>query len=74
MDPSRFLLTAEELALRVHVRPGTIRTWARLGRIPVVRLSPKVMRFDFEAVVASRRVSRSSEAVPPAGTSAERQP
>ena len=47
------LLTAEELAERLHVRPSTVREWARRGRIPTVRLSPKVVRYDLSAVVES---------------------
>lgn len=44
------LLTAEELADRLRVTPETVRAWARRGRIPSVRFSPKVVRFDPEAV------------------------
>ncbi len=47
------LLTAEELAERLHVRPSTVREWARRGRIPTVRLSAKVVRYDLSAVVES---------------------
>ena len=47
------LLTAEELAERLHVRPSTVREWARRGKIPTVRLSPKVVRYDLSAVVES---------------------
>lgn len=45
------LLTAEELAGRLHIRPDTVRSWARRGLIPKVQLSPKVIRFDQAAVV-----------------------
>ncbi len=44
-------LTADELAERLAVRPGTIRQWARAGKIPEVYVSPKVRRFDWAAVV-----------------------
>ena len=44
------LLTAGELAVRLKVRPETVRAWARSGRIPVIRFSRKVLRFDIEAV------------------------
>ena len=47
------LLTADEMAQRLRVRPATVKTWARSGRIPTVRLSPKVIRYDAEAVVAA---------------------
>jgi len=48
-------LTAAELAERLRVRPGTIRAWGRAGRIPMVRFSRRVLRFDFEDVVAALR-------------------
>lgn len=47
------LLTATELAERLKVRPETVKVWAREGRIPAVRLSPKVLRFDPVAVLAA---------------------
>ncbi len=47
------LLTAPELAIRLGVKPGTIRQWSRSGRIPVRRLSPKILRFDLAAVLAA---------------------
>ena len=40
------LLTAEELAGRLRVRPDTVRIWGREGRIPRVRISGKVIRYD----------------------------
>lgn len=43
-------LTAAELARRFKVSPETIRKWARQARIPVIRISPKVLRFDIQAV------------------------
>jgi excisionase family DNA binding protein len=47
------LLTAEELAERLAVSERTVRQWARSGRIPEVRASQRVRRFDYEAVVAA---------------------
>jgi excisionase family DNA binding protein len=49
------LLTVLELAERLHVRPRTVQTWARQGRIPAVKLSAKVVRFDWQAVLAAIR-------------------
>lgn len=46
------LLTAAELAERLAVRPNTIRLWARSGKIPEVAISPKVRRFNYEAVLS----------------------
>ena len=45
------LLTADELAERLQIRPRTIRLWARRGWIPAIRLSPKVVRFELDSVV-----------------------
>lgn len=40
------LITAEQLAERLSLRPGTIRRWTQAGIIPCLRLSGKVIRFD----------------------------
>jgi excisionase family DNA binding protein len=48
-------LTAAELAERLRVRPATIRGWGRAGRIPTVRLSRRVLRFDWNEVLAALR-------------------
>jgi len=57
------LLTAEEVADRLQVRPSTIRRWAREGRIPKVRLTPKVVRYELAAVVKAMSEGRESEGV-----------
>lgn len=44
------LLTADEVARRLHLKSETIRRWARAGRIPSLRPSPKVIRFNWRAV------------------------
>ncbi len=43
-------LTAEELAQSLRLSPDTIRQMARDHKIPAIRLSPKVIRFDAQAV------------------------
>lgn len=43
-------LTAEELAKKLRVKSDTIRELARRGKIPAIRISPKVIRFDPAAV------------------------
>jgi len=53
MNSDRELLTVAELADRLRLRPRTIQLWARVGRIPVLRPTPKVVRFDWIAVLAS---------------------
>jgi excisionase family DNA binding protein len=47
------LLTAEQLADRLGVKPCTVRQWLRAGRIPAKRLTPKVIRYSLDDVVAS---------------------
>jgi predicted site-specific integrase-resolvase len=51
----RELVTAEELAARLRLRPSTIRRWARIGAIPALHLSPKAVRFSPEEVIAAIR-------------------
>lgn len=57
------LLTADELAGRLHLRPSTIKRWAREGRIPSVRPSPKVVRYDLAAVVEKIKAGCKPEGV-----------
>lgn len=52
MTDDRFL-TARELAKRLGVRPATVREWHRSGEIPAIRLTPKVIRYNLDAVVES---------------------
>lgn len=47
------LLTAAELANECGVRPRTVQAWKSQGRIPFVRLSRKVIRFELEKVLAA---------------------
>jgi excisionase family DNA binding protein len=47
------LLTVDQLAERLHIRPRTVKAWARLGRIPAIKPSPKVVRFNWLAVLAA---------------------
>jgi len=47
------LLTAEEVADRLGVSPRTIIEWAKDGRIPEVRASQRIRRFDYEDVVSA---------------------
>jgi excisionase family DNA binding protein len=45
------LLTVDQLASRLHIRRRTVQVWARQGRIPSLKLSPKVIRYDWEHVL-----------------------
>jgi excisionase family DNA binding protein len=53
MDHEAEWMTAQELATRLRVTPETVRAWGRLGRIPALRLSPKVVRYNARAVFAA---------------------
>ena len=59
-------LTATQLATRLQVSPDTVRSWAKAGRIPEIRVSAKVRRFD---PVAVDQALRRDVDVPIAGNS-----
>jgi len=46
-------LTAKQLAERLGVKPRTVQEWLRAGLIPATRLTPKVIRYDLDQVVAA---------------------
>lgn len=45
------LLTTNLLAERLHISPRSVQQWAKDGRIPSVRLSVKLLRFEWQAVL-----------------------
>ena len=47
------LMSAQQLAKRLGVKPSTVRRWFRAGLIPAKRLTPKVIRFNLDEVVTS---------------------
>ncbi len=63
MSDSIDLLTADELANRLHVKPDTVRVWARRGLIPRVQLSPKVIRFELPAAVSALKQRQTARRV-----------
>lgn len=40
------LLTKEQVARLLRVKPGTVSRWASEGKIPRIVVSPKTIRFD----------------------------
>lgn len=54
------LLTADELAKCLRLRPDTIRLWTRERMIPAIRVTAKVIRYDFAEVEQALR-ERSAE-------------
>jgi excisionase family DNA binding protein len=57
------LLTAAELAERLRIKPSTAMEWQRSGRIPSIRLSHKVVRFNLREVLAALRRPTPGKAV-----------
>ena len=52
--------TADEIGARLRLNADTVLAWARQGRIPFVRLSPKVVRFRLADVVAALEAHQDS--------------
>jgi excisionase family DNA binding protein len=52
-SPLDSCLTAAELAVRLRVKTDTVLRWHRAGKIPAVRISAKVLRFDLAEVLAA---------------------
>lgn len=49
------LLTTEELSHKLQLAPSTIRRWVRANRIPAIRVTAKVIRFDYSDVCEALR-------------------
>lgn len=47
------LLDAEGLAPRLGLKPETVMRWYREGRIPGLKITNKVLRFRWAAVLAA---------------------
>jgi excisionase family DNA binding protein len=58
MQNQDVLLTARELGERLAVSPSTVIQWAKAGRIPEVRPSPRIRRFDYADVMAALKRQR----------------
>jgi excisionase family DNA binding protein len=54
-EPTERLPDADGLARFLGVGRGTVDMLRKTGRIPFVRIGPKTIRFDPEAVVAALR-------------------
>jgi len=60
-EPLDRLPDAEGLARFLGVGRGTVDALRKSGRIPFVRIGPKTIRFDIEAVVAALRAEAATE-------------
>ena len=56
-------LTATELADRLRVTTPTVLRWHRAGKIPAVRITAKVLRFDLAEVLAALKRPAPGEGV-----------
>ena len=45
------LLTTADLASRLRLQPQTIQRWTRLGYLPAIRMTGKVIRYDLQEVL-----------------------
>lgn len=45
------LISARDLAERLGLREGTVRKWAREGKLQKITLGPKCVRFDLDAAL-----------------------
>lgn len=53
MSQTKELLTLDEVAERLRVSVNTLKKYVSTGVIPVIRLSPRTFRFDWDAVLAA---------------------
>lgn len=60
MQTSTDLLTPEELGRCLKIKPMTVLTWARTGRIPAIKITHRVVRFDLSAVLKALGVNVSA--------------
>lgn len=52
-QPNQQLVDAATVGDAIGVRAATVREWAKEGRIPALRLSPRTIRFDLAEVLAT---------------------
>ena len=63
-EESAELLTPEQLANALQTGADTVLRWARAGRIPSIRASSHVIRFNKSAVLAALEREQATEAAP----------
>jgi hypothetical protein len=51
--PQSDLRTTAETAAALKVCSATLRRWTREGVVPSIRLGPRVIRYDLNAVIAA---------------------
>jgi hypothetical protein len=55
------LVSSDEIASKIGVKPDTITMWARIGRVPSFRISKRVIRFSLPAVMSALGLAVSTE-------------
>jgi predicted site-specific integrase-resolvase len=66
MNQVRRFLTPEETAAHCGVTTGTLLSWSRAGIIPVIKITPKTLRFDLTEVEAALRLKTQPPRAPEA--------
>lgn len=61
------LISTRELATRLSLSVRTVRTLAKAGRIPAVRVTRNRLRFEWSDVLATLHRSARTEATPEGG-------
>jgi len=62
--PEPLLVTVDTLAKRYGLSPKTVYRWSENGKLPVIKLSAKCIRFplaECDALIEKRRVKSMSE-------------
>lgn len=54
-DDSPILIKKKELAKRLSVSPHTIDAWVARREIPVIKMTPRLYLYEFDAVMAAIR-------------------
>lgn len=54
------LITAREMATLLGAKPEAVRSWARDGRVPCLRVGRRTLRFDVDGVLAAIYVASPS--------------
>lgn len=60
----RELLSTDEIAERLRVHVSTVRAWIRDGRIPAVRLGPRLLRVRWTSLLEAASIHRPASTRP----------
>ena len=57
MEKDDEIVTADELGKRLRVKRTTVHRWGREGRIPVIRVTDRTVRFNLRDVMKTLEVA-----------------